>query len=125
MIQEIYIGVPNTNQYKERTIEVTDDIVQILQRIRVLLGTRKGQVLGDPDFGLNLEDYLFEMNLNAASIKKEILLQFGKYIIPGTNPMYEISVDVNFGKNPYAAYDYMIVDIYINQRKYLGVLINA
>ena len=124
MIQEIYCGIPNSNSYKPYTIEITDDIDTILQRVRVVLGTTKGDVLGDPDFGINLEDYLFEMNIPEAQVKKEILNQITKYVKPGTNPMYSIDVKVNFGKTS-SRDDYMIVDIFINQQKRLGILVGA
>lgn len=125
MIQEIYIGIPNTNQYKEKTIEITDDIETILQRIRMVLGTRKGIVLGDTDFGMNIEDYLFDMNFSEEKIRKEILYQITKYVSPTVGPMYSIDVKVNFGKNTVEGYDYMVIDIYINQQKLLGFLVNA
>ena len=125
MIQEIYIGIPNTNQYKEKTIEITDDIGTILQRIRMVLGTRKGIVLGDTDFGMNIEDYLFDMNFSEEKIRKEILYQIAKYVSPTVGPMYSIDVKVNFGKNIVEGYDYMVIDIYINQQKLLGFLVNA
>lgn len=125
MIQEIYIGVPRTNTYKPNTIEVTNDIEVILERVRVLLGTRKGEVLGDPDFGINLEDYLFDMKVPEQQIKKEVTEQFAKYITCATSPMYAIDVKVNFGKNVEAGYDYMVIDIYINQQKIQGFLIGA
>lgn len=125
MIQEIYIGIPNTNQYREKTIEITDDIGTILQRIRMVLGTRKGIVLGDTDFGMNIEDYLFDMNFSEEKIRKEILYQIAKYVSPTIGPMYSIDVKVNFGKNVVEGYDYMVIDIYINQQKLLGFLVNA
>ena len=125
MIQEIYVGIPNTNQYKEKTIEITDDIGTILQRIRMVLGTRKGIVLGDTDFGMNIEDYLFDMNFSEEKIRKEILYQIAKYVSPTVGPMYSIDVKVNFGKNTVEGYDYMVIDIYINQQKLLGFLVNA
>ena len=125
MIQEIYIGIPNTNQYKEKTIEITDDIETILQRIRMVLGTRKGIVLGDTDFGMNIEDYLFDMNFSEEKIRKEIRYQIAKYVSPTVGPMYSIDVKVNFGKNTVEGYDYMVIDIYINQQKLLGFLVNA
>ena len=125
MIQEIYIGIPNTNQYKEKTIEITDDIETILQRIRMVLGTRKGVVLGDTDFGMNIEDYLFDMNFSEEKIRKEILYQIAKYVSPTIGPMYSIDVKVNFGKKTVEGYDYMVIDIYINQQKLLGFLVNA
>lgn len=125
MIQEIYIGIPNTNQYREKTVEITDDIGTILQRIRMVLGTRKGIVLGDTDFGMNIEDYLFDMNFSEEKIRKEILYQIAKYVSPTIGPMYSIDVKVNFGKNVVEGYDYMVIDIYINQQKLLGFLVNA
>lgn len=124
MIQEIYCGVPKSNNYKTYTIEISEDKDIILQKIRVLLGTRKGEVLGDPNFGINLEDYLFDIGIPEETIRSEVIRQITNYVAPGMNPMYQLDVKVNFGKTSDSE-DYMIVDIYINQQKTIGFLVGA
>ena len=63
MIKEIYCRMPSDANYKRNgsVIESTSMEENLLQRIRICLGTRKGEVLGDPFFGINLEDYIFDM----------------------------------------------------------------
>ena len=121
MIQEIYTIGPEADNYVEGQIETTDAVQTILERIKIILGTRPGEVIGDPNFGINLEDYLFDINVDTDKIKKEIGDQITSYI--GNTSPYSVGIDVNFGKASSEFYDYMLIDIYINQEKTLGVIV--
>jgi hypothetical protein len=46
----------------------------------MLLLTNKGEVLGDPKFGLNLEDLIFNLELSESSIRKELDLALTVYV---------------------------------------------
>ena len=59
MIKEIYTILTSDRNYKLQ-LDTNDEIVKILQQIRMVLGTRPGEVLGDINFGLNLNQYLFK-----------------------------------------------------------------
>ena len=45
-----------------------DETEQILQQIRMVLGTKPGQVLGSYEFGIDLSKFLFRMNYTAEQI---------------------------------------------------------
>ena len=66
MIKEIYCRMPSDPNYNGDILTTSDEIERILQQIRVILGTKPGEVLGDPNFGCDLEDYVF-----AYGLKKE------------------------------------------------------
>jgi len=72
-----YVGHPKYNQYRiteDRTIEF------IVQKLEMLLFTNKGDVLDDPDFGINLEYYLWSTNVPVDKIRSDIINQINIYI---------------------------------------------
>ncbi len=81
----------STRVIEDRTIEF------VIQKLENVLFTNKGDVLGDPDFGANLEYYLWTTNVPVAKIESEIRQQINKYI-PELNSMeYSISTEIYEG----------------------------
>lgn len=123
MIKEIYCKLPTDLDY-EKKIETTTEIEQILQQVRVVLGTEPGQVLGSHDFGIDLQQYLFSYNQSQAEILYAINNALATWIRFDTTK-YSIYADVAFGKNEDDdATDYAVIDIIINENKCLGILVN-
>lgn len=54
------VGDPN---YKEGIFESNDSVENAIQQVRMVLLTRKGEVLGE-DIGFNAEKYLFEFEFS-------------------------------------------------------------
>jgi hypothetical protein len=79
-MREIYNRDPKDPKYNPYQIETTDPIEICIGQLKMLLLTNKGEVLGDPKFGLNLEDLLFNLNLSETSLKNEIDIFIGTYI---------------------------------------------
>jgi hypothetical protein len=44
------------------------------------LFTRKGEVLGEPDFGIELDNYLFEYSIDPSRLGKDATGQINKYV---------------------------------------------
>lgn len=122
MIHEIYCRMPTDSKYVSK-LETTNEIEQILQRIRVILGTSKGDVLGDFGFGCDIKKYIFSMDMDTDELQDYIETQIMQYANIDTSK-YTISVKVSYGKDRYNRSDYAVIDIYINQNKYMGVVIN-
>ena len=81
----------STRVMEDRTIEF------IVQKLENLLFTNKGDVLGDSDFGANLEYYLWTTNVPVSKIENEIKNQIQQYI-PELNLMqYILSVEIYEG----------------------------
>ena len=72
MLREIYNKDPEDPNYKEDQLEVTDPLEACVGKIKMMIFTRRGEVLGDPSFGLDLESLIYDMNLSEASVKKEL-----------------------------------------------------
>lgn len=76
---EIYNRDPGDFGYKDDVIETTDPIEICIGQLKMLLLTNKGEVLGDPAFGIALDDLVFNLELSEDSVRKEIDFQINKY----------------------------------------------
>lgn len=121
MIKEIYIRTPDDPNYLSGIIDFKSETEYLLNEIKVILGTSKGDVLEETNFGVNLEDLVFNTVKNSMQIEQMITqqIQVYAYIPDGMS----ISTRVNFGDSG-LGYDYAIVDIIINGQKCMGFLID-
>ena len=118
MIYEIYTVDPTDPNYKYGILQFSDAIMSIVTKIKMILGTRQGEVFGDVNFGVGLEDLIFESNINNIHLEEKIKTQIQTYIIEDKD--YSIVPKVSFGQA--IGYDYGVVDIYVNNVKIFGVL---
>jgi hypothetical protein len=119
MIEEIYIRNPKDPNFKINVLHHSDPIECIITKIKMILGTRQGQVIGDLNFGLGIEDYIFETKINKFQLEEKIKQQIGQYVSETAN--YTIKPEVSFGKAD--GYDYCVIDILINGQRTFGVLV--
>lgn len=122
MIREIYCRMPSDTRYNSNMLDTTDEVERILTQIRVILGTKHGEVLGDPNFGIDLEQYVFSYGSKKKDILKEIKAQVNQYLYYDPDK-YSIDFDLNYGKDFIDRSDYAVLDIIINQIKLQGILI--
>ena len=76
---EIYNRDPGDFGYKDDVLETTDPIEICIGQIKMLLLTNKGEVLGDPAFGIALDELIFSLELAEESVRREIDLQLNAY----------------------------------------------
>lgn len=119
MLKELY-AIPNSEtRYKENVMELSNELDVIIQQIDLLLFTNKGDVLMLPEFGCDLEKYLFETSYNESVIKSVIMTQINDFIyLKGT---YTVDVDVSFIKWDFNVA--MVVDLKINNKKVASYLV--
>lgn len=121
MIKEIYLRTPDDPNYVSGVIDFKSETEYLLNQIRVILGTREGDVLETYNLGVNLEDLVFNTVKNSMEIEEMINNQITVYVhVPRG---MSVTTSVSFGDSGYG-YDYAIVDININGQKYLGFLID-
>ncbi|MCK9446986.1 hypothetical protein M0Q50_09070 [bacterium] len=119
MIRDIYIRNPEDPNFKYGILEHNDVIESIITKIKMILGTRSGQVFGDIAFGVGIEDYIFETKINKVQLEEKIKMQFDRYISECKD--YQINPEISFGKAD--GYDYAIIDIFIDNTKIIGLLV--
>ena len=119
MIQDIYNRNPQDPNYVYGVLSHSDPIESIISKVKMILSTTQGQVLGDLNFGVGLEDLVFETRINKMELEEKIKAQITQYISEAAD--YKIEPRVSFGKAD--GYDYAVVDIFINDQKVVGLLI--
>ena len=119
MIKDIYIRTPEDPNYVYGLYEHEDALEGIIAKIRMILGTRQGQTLGDVNFGVAIEDLVFETRINKFELEEKIRAQITQYVSEAAQ--YKIDPKVSFGQTDF--YDYCVIDFYINNTKALGVLV--
>ena len=84
---------------KYSTNKVVEDklIEVIIQKLEMILFTRKGEVLGQPNLGCDIEYYLWSTNIPANRLKNIINEQIIEFIPEMTNLKYNINVDMYEG----------------------------
>lgn len=120
MLREIYTRDTEDPKYDASMIEYRDAAESIVQQVKMILGTSRTDVLGEPGMGVGIEDLIFQRSYSAASIKDKISAQIRDYVYVPDG--YEVSVDVGFGKQE-NGFDYGVIDIYINQTRVSGILV--
>ena len=118
-VQDIYIRNPEDPNYVYGIYSHSDPIESIIAKIKMIFGTRQGQILGDMNFGLGLEDLVFETRLSKNELEESVKRQISQYISESSE--YKIDVNVSFGKAE--GYDYCLIDIYIDGSKAVGILV--
>jgi hypothetical protein len=119
MIKEIYTRSPEDPNYAYGIYETDDAIERIITKIKMILGTRQGQVLGDVNFGVSIEDLVFQTRINKFDLEEKIRNQIFQYVSEASQ--YEIEPKVSFGKTD--GYDFCVIDFFINKSKVIGVLV--
>lgn len=112
-----------TDQSYIPSIETTDEMEQLISQIKMILGTSYGDVLGQPYFGSNIKKYIFSLSYNQKEIS-QIISEIIMNNIAYDKQKFHVSVDVEFGKDVYNKSDYAIINIDINQKKCLGIVVN-
>lgn len=119
MLKELYCKHSNDPTLQDNILEHSDVYEAILSKIRMILYTRKGDVLGEPGFGTSIEDYVFETNVSGEDLKRMINEQIVTYI-----PEYDffnITIDIKFQKG--RIHDTCFIDIKINGTPAIGILL--
>jgi phage baseplate assembly protein W len=79
-LRDFYMRSTGDPKYREDRVEVSDDLEETIQQINMTLFTNKGEVLGEPDFGLSIDSYLFEFELEPARLGQEANEQINRYV---------------------------------------------
>ena len=62
--RDFYMRSETDPIYRPDQIEIYDEIESCVNQVKMTLLTNKGEVLGEPGFGLSVEKYLFDFELD-------------------------------------------------------------
>lgn len=111
---------PSDSLYKDGLLEVNDEIEVLVGEIKMMLFTNRGEVLGAPDFGVNLEEMLFTLSLNEYAIKQSLAVHVMKFCPLAEK--YGVTFDVKFSRG--SVRDICLIDINILGEPLFGVLVS-
>jgi hypothetical protein len=104
---DFYIGYPGHPRFKDTSL-IEDDVIQVIvQKYEMILFTNKGEVFGEPDFGANLEELLYETRLSSEYIEGDIKMQIQTYI--EEIKYIDYTLKVTFYEDPERFQEYMEV----------------
>ncbi len=118
MIKEIYFRDPTDPKYRPNKLETSEELESVLNKIRMILFTRKGEVLGYPDLGLDLDDFVFDFNFNENLLRSKFYSQIYKYIPDRT---YLIELDTSVTTD--GVQNYVNLYIKVNNQPVIGVIL--
>jgi phage baseplate assembly protein W len=72
MLIDFYMRNEYEPGYNSNSLFVVDPYEILLNKIKMILFTRPGEVFGNPDFGIDLESYVFETRINEQQIVSNI-----------------------------------------------------
>jgi hypothetical protein len=82
MMTDFYLRAPGDPNYIDGITLSSNDIENTISQIRMTLLTKKGEVLGEPEFGFDPTKYLFEFEgLDLEPIEKEASNQIQEYVM--------------------------------------------
>lgn len=110
---DFYIQYPGHPKFNNTEV-IEDEIIRvIIQKYEMILFTNQGEVLGDPNFGGDLERLLHETNVSASYVERQLNEQIRMYIPEIVGTYYQL--DVSFSQNPESYSDIMFIDFKIKQ----------
>ena len=66
---DFYVRTNGDPNYDPTKIHSESEVAQLIGQIETLLFTNRGEVLGEPEFGANLEDLVYSLNYNELQVK--------------------------------------------------------
>lgn len=118
MYSDFYLRKEELNVVQD-VLEIKDEISLLLTQIEMCLFTDKNEVIGQNNFGMNLQDSIFTFQLNESDLQERILKEIYTYCPLAYN--YNVDVVVNFTKNEVR--DICLLDIIVNGNSLMGLLI--
>lgn len=116
---EFYVKNIGDPKYQDDKLQQDNEISMLLTQIETILFTRRGDVLGKPNFGTNLEDYVYEFQYNNYQIKGMVSRQIANFV-PLANK-YNVTVDVDFMEE--SNKHVMFLDITVDATIKMGIYI--
>jgi hypothetical protein len=103
MAIDFYFRNEDDPNYQPNIYEVKDDIENTIQQVRMTVLTKKGEVLGEPDFGFGMEKYLFEFDtISIVPMEQEVNQLIQDYVL--NSRKYNVKSTVSYldsAEDPY------------------------
>jgi len=116
---ELYIKTSGDPNFDASQMQADEEIQMMLTQIETLIFTTRGDVMGSPDFGLNIEDYIYSFRYNDTMLKGMIESNINTYIPLAIK--YPVYVNVEFMQE--TERNLVYIDISVDNRYGIGLYI--
>jgi hypothetical protein len=116
---ELYIKAIEDPNFDPDQLQSDEEIQMMLTQIETLIFTSRGDVMGQPNFGLNLEDYVYSLRYNDTMLQGMIQDNINRFVPLAAR--YPVSVAVEFTQE--TERNLVYVDITIDGRYGIGLYI--
>lgn len=108
---DFYILYPGQPKFNDLEL-IEDELIRvIIQKYQMVLFTNRGELLGDPNFGANLEEILFEFRVSEDFVKNKIYEQIQTYIPEMLGVSFNL--DIVFVQDPENFQEFMFINLTI------------
>jgi hypothetical protein len=90
-VRDFYMRTEQDPQFVPDQVEVYNELEAGVNQVRMTLLTKKGEVLGEPNFGLEVEKYLFEFELDPYGLAEEANSQIQSYVSEARKRQFSVS----------------------------------
>lgn len=118
--KDFYIGYEGHPRFTINKVIVDDIIRVIVQKYEMIIFTNKGELLGDPEFGCDLQNLLYHTKISAFAVKNIIINQINLYISELNSVNYKL--DVTFEQDPSNFQDIMVINFTIADYEVLAII---
>lgn len=77
---DIHAFSKSSRRFVPLQMEVDDAFTELLLQVEVLLFTKPGELIGYPNYGIDLEQYIFETNINTNQLQRQINRKLDSFI---------------------------------------------
>jgi hypothetical protein len=116
---EFYVKTIGDPNFDAEQMQADEDIQMLLTQIETLIFTNKGEVIGNADFGLNIEDYVYSFRYNDTMLQN--MIENAIYTYVPLSYKYPVSVRVEFTSE--TERNIVFIDISIDNRYGIGLYI--
>ncbi len=117
---ELYIKTLGDPNFDPKGVDVENELSQLLIQIETLLFTNKGDVLGDLEFGADLEKLIYDFQFNEFDLKRALEDQIDAYCPNASKYATEVSIGFTRGE----VRDIAQINITVDSKYLVGVYIN-
>lgn len=79
-LKDFYMRSKEDPKYKTGVLQVSDETEEAVSQVRMTLLTERGSVLGEPNFGLDVNKYLFDFDTDPFGLSDEANSQIEMYV---------------------------------------------
>ena len=116
---ELYIKTIGDPNFRDDQLQSDEEIQMMLTQIETLIFTNKGEVLGNPEFGLNLDDYVYSFRYNDDMLKGVVSSAISQHVPLSNKYPVNVTVDYTTESDRNAVY----IDITIDNRYGIGLYV--